>query len=367
MTVYIVLALITCSLTLLLDREAAVDESIIENGTLTRSFYKNKIIYYAIFFILFVISAGRIAIGGDYWSYTAIFNLLAQNRDGAVATEVGFNLLVKIVQHLFGYDGKQYIIIFAIVAFFTILFFIKGFKNLSENFPLTFFLFMMLGYYLSSFDSIRNYLTFAMALFAVKYLFKKQYWKFVMLALIGSFFHISILLILVAYPLGKIKWKPWFITVLSAATLSLLFLKPLYRKLVFLIYPQYEGTIYDNADVSYVNIARCLGVLVLSVILFKKVIKGNEKNLFFFKMNIFATIVYCFCSFLPIVSRVGYYFNIFQLILVPHLIKGLPKKWMRITATGLTVLGGICYYLYFLYSNTGKGIFIVPYMNWVMH
>ena len=367
MTVYLVLALITCGLTLLLDKEAEVNENVIDNGTITRSYYKNKIVYTAVFFILFVISAGRIAIGGDYWSYTAIFNLLAQNRDKGVATEVGFNLLVKIVQHLFGYDGKQYIIIFGIVAFVTLLCFIKGFKNLSENFPLTFFLFMTLGYYLSSFNSIRNYLTFAIALFAVKYLFKKQYWKFVFLIVAGSFFHISILIVLVAYPLGKIKWKPWFIAVLSLFSVSFLFLQPIYRKIVFLIYPQYEGTIFDTGEVSYINIGRCVLVCILSIILFKKVIKGNEKNLFLFKMNIFATIVYCFCSFLPIVSRIGYYFNIFQLILVPHLIKGLPKKWMRVTATVVTVIGGICYYVYFLYSNMGKGIFIVPYMNWVMH
>lgn len=363
MAVYLVLAAVTCGLACLVDKE-----NIRQNDMfVSRGYYKNKTVYLMIFFLLFAISAGRIAVGGDYWRYTDIFNLLSQNRDKGVATEFGFNLMVKAIQHLIGADGKKYIAIFAVVAFVTIYFFMKALEELSDNYALSFFLFMVLGYYASSFNSIRNYLAFAVALYSVSCLFKKEYTKFVILVLIASTFHISILLILLAYPLGKIKWKPWVFAVLGAGCLFVLFFPGVCKSLVFMIYPQYEGTIYDTATISYTNIARCFGTIILSIPLYKRAIKGNDKYTFCFKMNIFATIVYCFCSFLPVVSRIGYYFNIFQILLIPRLIDSMPKKWMKIASTVGIIVLGIGYYVYFLNGSRYDNTRLVPYFNWVMN
>ena len=273
MAVYLILASLTIALGFFVDSKVKKPEkSFFEDPNRSRGRVQNTTIYTLIFFLLFAVSATRIAVGGDYWSYTSIFNLLAQNRDKSVATEIGFNLLVKIIQHLFGFDGKQYIIIFAVVAFATIFFFMKGLDELSEDFAISFAMFMLLGYYASSFNSIRSYLAFSIAFFSVRYIFKREFWKFVLLVLIASTFHISILIILVAYPLGLIKWKPWSIAVMSAVSASFLAIPNVYRKLVFLVYPQYENTIYDTGEISYTNIARCVLVLIFAIVLYKKVI-----------------------------------------------------------------------------------------------
>ena len=176
MAVYLILAAVTIAIGFFVDSKVEkYDKSFFEEPNRSKGRVFNKLIYVLIFFLLFAVSATRIAVGGDYWSYTSIFNLLAQNRDKSVATEFGFNILVKIVQHLFGYDGKQYIIIFAIVAFVTILLFIKGLDELSEDFAISFAMFMLLGYYASSFNSIRSYLAFAVAFYSVRYIFKREF------------------------------------------------------------------------------------------------------------------------------------------------------------------------------------------------
>lgn len=368
MAVYLVLAAITVALAFMVDNEVAKPvEGYFERPVRTRGQVKNKAIYLMIFFLLFGVSSTRIAVGGDYWSYTSIFNLLAQNRDRSVATELGFNILVKAVQHVFGYDGKQYIIIFAIIAFITILCFVKGLEYASDDFAMSFALFMFLGYYASSFNSIRSYLAFSVAFYSVKYIFKREFWKFALLVLLASSVHISILLVLVAYPLGLIKWKPWSIAVVSAVSASFLAFPNLYRKLVFLIYPQYENTIYDTGEISWFNIARCILVLIFAIVFYKKVIKDNEKNRFYFNMNIFASIVYLCCSFLPVVSRIGYYFNIFQIILVPSLINAIPKKWIRIVLKVLLIAAGCAYYIYFLIASKTNGTRLLPYFCWIMN
>lgn len=365
MTVYIVTAVITCVLALLFEHEECKETNFIETREMTRVHFKNKIVCAMIFFVLFAVSAGRIAVGKDYWRYTEIFDLLSQGRDKSVATEIGFNLLVKIVQALIGFDGKKYIAIFAIVAFITIYFFVRGLEDQAEFFALSFFLYMSLGYYASSFNSIRNYLAFAVAFYSVKYIFRREFWKFALIILIASTFHMTVLVVLIAYPLGLMKWKWWKAVILAAGSLSLVFFQDFYRRIVFFFYPHYENSIFDVGDFSAVNIIRCAGTLILALILYKRALKGNEKNMFYFNMNVFAAVVYCFCSFLPVVSRVGYYFNVFQIVLIPNLIKTMPKKWMRIASTAAIIVFGSIYYIYFLHMSKTDGTGLVPYLNWV--
>lgn len=369
MAVYLVLALMTCVLACFVKREEYRPVTVVSEckAEITRGRLYNKILYMLIFFFWFVISAGRIAVGGDYWKYKSIFNYLAQNRDSMVATEVGFNLFVKIIQHIFGADGKKYLIIFAIIGFVTLFLFLKGLTGLCENFALSFFMFTVLGYYASSFNSIRNYLAFAVAFYAVRFIFRKEYWKFVLCVLLASTFHISILIVLVAYPLGLIKWKPWSVALLSVVTASFLIFPGVYKSLVFLVYPQYENSIYDTGSTSYINIARCVGVLVLSLIMYKKVLKNNQLNMFYFNMNVLALIIYSCCSFIPVISRAGYYFNIFQVVLVPHIIDAFPKKWMKIVSIVAIIVLGTAYYIMFLEASRTNGTLLLPYLNWVMH
>ncbi|MBO4309909.1 MAG: EpsG family protein [Lachnospiraceae bacterium] len=368
MAVYLVLAAITISLGFLVDNTVEKPEkTFIDEPMRTRGRVHNKLIISTIFFLLFAISATRIGVGGDYWNYTSIFSLLAQNRDKSVATELGFNLLVKLIQHIFGFDGKQYIIIFAIVAFVTLFFFIKGIEEQSEDFAITFAMFMLLGYYASSFNSIRNYLAFSVAFYSVRYIFSREFSKFLMLVLLASTFHTSVLIVIVAYPLGLIKWKPWMMAVTGAISTSFLAFPNFYRKLVFLIYPHYENSIHDTGEISFTNIARCIGVLVFALIFYKKAIKDNEKNRFYFNMNIFALIVYVCCSYLPVVSRIGYYFNMFQLILVPTLINRIPKKWLRVLLKVLLIVVGVGYYVYFLHSSETNDTRLIPYFNWIIN
>ena len=168
MAVYIVLAIMTCVMGFMVEQNNAVAVS--ENTTYslmnaTRQQLKNKSLIAMIFLALFGVSACRIAIGHDYWEYTSIFSLIAQDR--YVSTEFGFNWLVRICQFIFGTEGKSYISIFAVVAFFTMLFFMKAMCDQSENFGMSFFLFMVFGYYLSSFNSIRYYLVLAVAVYSV--------------------------------------------------------------------------------------------------------------------------------------------------------------------------------------------------------
>lgn len=366
MAIYIILAVFTCVLAMLVEQKNTVVVS--ENITSpfmnsTRQQAKNMALIGMIFCALFGVSACRIAIGHDYWEYTSIFSLIAQDRH--VSTEFGFNLLVKICHFIFGSDN--YLVIFGIVAFVTVFFFLKAICDQSESFGYSFFLFMAFGYYLSSFNSIRYYLVLAIAVYSVKYILKKDYPRFVLCILLAAPFHMAVLFVLLAYPLAQMRWNKWNIPIVSVIVATLLLFPEVYRKIIFFFYPFYEDSLYDTGETSVTNIARCLGVMVFCLIYYKSALKDNRKNMIYFNLNMEALIVYSCCSFIPVISRIGFFLNIFQIFLIPSVLKSIPKRWQRIAWTIIIVLAGCAYYLLFLQSCKDDGTRIVPYLNWILN
>lgn len=122
-----------------------------------------------------------------------------------VPTEVGFNLLTKAIYGISGFEN--YLLVFAIFAFFTVLLFLQAIYRQAESFGFSFFLFMAFGYYFQSFSTVRYYLALAVALIAIPYLLEKEYGRFLVLILIGAAFHKSVLVVLVLYPLAVRCWK----------------------------------------------------------------------------------------------------------------------------------------------------------------
>ncbi len=366
MGIYLLLTITTIAVAFLVD-SSQMPAIMTEAGTRgmhpTRRQMHNTIVVSAIFAALFLVSACRIAIGHDYWEYTEIFSLISQNRH--VSTEFGFNLLVRICQWMFG--TENYLVIFGIVAFATNFFFLKALYDQSEHFAYSFLMFMTFGYYLLTFNSIRYYLVLAIALYAIKFLMRKDYIRFVLCILFAACFHKAVLLVLIFYPLAKLKWKKWFLPVIGAICAFLLLCPDLIRRVIFIFYPFYEGSVYDTGDVSYVNIARSVGVMIFALIYYKAALKEHEVNRFYFSLNVMSIVVYCCCSFMPLVSRIGYFFSIGQLFLVPSVLRLIPSKKQRIVWTVLITLACVGYFAFFLKTCLNDDVRIIPYLNWILN
>lgn len=364
MIVYIVLATVTCLLALMVEQKNTAPCFTENKGKSSRRGDLRGVLSISLIFVLLTaVSALRIAIGHDYWEYKDIFDLISQDR--YVSTEFGFNILVRICHFIFG--NENYIIIFGIVAFATMLFFMKGLYDQSKNFRFSFFLFMTFGYYLSTFNSIRYYLVLAMAFFAVKYLLAREYDKFVLTVLLASTMHMAVLFVLFAYPLALVKWKKWMVPVVGVFVASLLLFPNFYRRIIFIFYPYYENSIFDTGETSIINIARCAAVLIFALIFYKKALKGNRENMFYFNLSLEALVVYACCSFIPVISRIGFFLNIYQVFLIPNVISSIEKKWLRTALTVCVCIAGVGYFAFFLHTCKDDATRIVPYLNWILN
>lgn len=335
----------------------------IQSYKTTRQQMCNRVCLAAIFLILFAVSASRVNVGNDYAKYVEFMHLV--NCDAYVPTEAGFNLLVKIVYGLSGFEN--FLLVFAVYAFVTILLFLLAIYEQSDEFPITFFLFMALGYYFQTFSTVRYYLALAIALYSMKFVIRKQWYRFILLVILGSFFHKSLLVVLPLYVLASVTWKKWQLALIALFCTTFLFWQDFYLRVAVFLYPSYEDTEYLEGGTSYINILRCLAIFILSVIYYKKAIRGNRRMQFYFYLNLGALVLYVFCSFLPIISRIGYYLTISHIIFLPALIRKTENvKWRKFLRAGM-IAAAICYFAIFMSRAYDDGLRILPYQSFFFH
>ncbi len=371
--VYIGLTVVTILLALFVRNETYVPRAI-RGGRLfgempgcDRQKARNRVAEFAIFCLLTGVSACRIAVGNDYWVYTQNFSLISQERH--VSSEIGFNAIVSFFQLFFEEGKAQYLSIFAFFSITTVFFFVKALCDQGSNFAFSLFLLLTGGYYFNSLNSVRYYFALALSLYAMKYVLRKEYGKFILCILPGALIHKSILLVipvyLVAHYLARAKLRRWHYIAGGIFLCSLIFCQKLYRELIFLFYPFYRDSAFDMGQLSWVNILKCLCVLALCVICYRSGLRGNVENRFYAILNLFGLVVYCCGSFIPETSRVGYYMIISQVFLLPELLCRLEKPWLRRLCYCGVIGAFICYFALLLKGMYATDIRLLPYRNWI--
>lgn len=333
------------------------------NG-ITRQQMLNGLSLSAIFLLLFGVSACRLNVGNDYAKYVEFMHLI--NCNAFVPTEFGFNQVVKLLYGISGFEN--YLLVFAFFAFFTILLFLIAIYRQADSFGFSFFLFMAFGYYFQSFNTVRYYLALAIAVIAIPYVLRREWVKFVLLVLLGATLHKSVLVVLPLYILASWAWKKWQLALAAVFCTTFFFMQDFYLKAVIFLYPTYEDTEYLEGGTSLVNIARCGAVLILSLICYKKTVKEDKRNRFYFYCNLGALVMYVCCSFLPIISRIGYYLTITHIFFLPALLSGIENKKVRRFFTAGVIGAAILYFAVFILMKAGNdGLRILPYETFMFH
>ena len=334
-------------------------------GPCTRTRARNRIALWAVYGLMAGVSACRIAVGNDYWVYRENFNLIAQNRH--VSSELGFNYIVKWLQTLFGYDA--YLPVFAFFSLVTVFFFVKALEDQGSYFAFSLYLLMTGGYYFNSLNSVRYYLALAIALYAMKYVLRGEYGKFLLWILAGAMFHKFILLVFPVYLaarfLAAAPLKKWHYGVGVFFLGTLMFGQEVYRDIIFYFYPYYRDSHFDNGQISYANILKCVCVLGLCLVFGRQGLRGDLMNRFYFFLNVFGLATYCCGSFVPEVSRVGYYLIVSQVLLLPRITGQMEPGWLRRFCRAGVVLAFGVYFVLMLGDMYAMDVRLLPYRNWI--
>lgn len=328
---------------------------------------RNLVAEIAIFGLLSGVSACRIAVGGDYWVYWLNFQLIDQGRH--VSYEKGFVSLVKFFHLIFG-EGS-YLPIFGFFALITVFFFLKSLHDQADWYVMSLFLLLTEGFYFNSMNSVRYYFALALAMYAQKYVLRGEYGKFILWVLLGATIHKSVLLVIPAYIiadlLSRANLKKWHYGVGVLLILSLIFGQDIYRRIIFYFYPYYENSMFDNGQISWANIGKCVGTLVLCLFCYRKCIREDRRYRYYFYLNLMGLVVYCCGSFIPEVSRVGYYLIAAQVFLIPGALQRIEKKWFRLLCTAGCVAAFLLYFVLLLRGMYDVEVRLLPYLNWIFN
>lgn len=365
MILYITVAVFTALLAGMVDNHPGR-----QPHTVTRQQLMNKVCLWAIFIILFALSACRLNVGNDYAKYVEFMHLI--NCDSYVPTEIGFNLLVKLIYGLSGFEN--FLLVFAVYSFVTVLLFLLALYEQSDEFSLSFFLFMTLGYYFQTFSTVRYYLALAIALYSMKFVLRRQWGRFLILVLLGATFHKSLLVVIPLYFLASLRWKKWQLALAALFCTTFLFMQDFYLKVVVFLYPTYEDTEYLEGGTSYINILRCAAVLAFAGIVYLMERRGKAGTLaeeprfwFYFYLNLGALVLYTLCSFLPIISRIGYYLTVSQILFLPMLLARVKEeRWRRLFRVGI-LLAAVLYFAMYLRRAANDGVLVLPYKTFLFH
>ena len=328
----------------------------------------SKISLTGIFVILALLGALRVGVGNDYNTY--IQNAHELYVGGYTITEPGYDLIVKLLYAMAG--GEQYLLIFGLFAFVTTFIFLKGIYEGSDSFAISFFLFMALGIFFRSFNTVRYYFALALTLYSLKYVVRKEYIRFVLIILFAALFHKSVLVVIPLYLIANRPWNKWVMGALTLMSLGLYLLKDTVMELALKIYPTYQDTIYLTQGVGLREnlpaILRCVLVMLLCVPFYKQTIATRRDNTLYFNMNLMAILMYIACSYLPLISRFGYYLITAQILLVANVVME-SRKTDQLKARRIlwaVCIMGLLYFGSFLKTADKEGIAVLPYNSWVM-
>ncbi|MCM1133954.1 MAG: EpsG family protein [Clostridium sp.] len=359
MILYIFVAALTVLLGLAVDNHCRIRRNMV-----SRQQMLNGLCLLSVFLVLFAVSACRLNVGNDYAKYVEFMHLI--NCNAFVPTEFGFNQVVRILYGISGFEN--YLLVFAFFAFFTILLFLTAIYRQADSFAFSFFLFMAFGYYFQSFNTVRYYLALAIAVCAIPAVLRREWGKFLLLVLVGASLHKSILVVFPLYILASLPWKKWQLAIAAACCFTFFFMQDFYLKAVVFLYPTYEDTEYLTGGTSLINILRCLAVLIFSLMCYEKTVKNSRRNRFYFYCNLGALVMYVCCSFLPVISRIGYYLTITHIFFLPALLGGIENEKRRKLLTAGVVLAAVLYFGVFILMKAGNdGLRILPYETFMFH
>lgn len=368
MVLYTLIAAITLVLACQIKTTAYADKLISRQKAI------NVVSMSAISIILIALAAFRLEVGNDYGTYVVTCHEIFQK--GYVVTEPGYNLVVRILYTLSG--KEDYLLMFAVFGAAIVCVFLKSFKEQSDNFAISFFLFMALGIYFRSYNTVRYYFALALALYSLRYVV--GFWegidwqeliKFLVLIGFAATFHKSVLVVIPLYMLAGVKWNKWIIGIVCAGGLIAFICSSKLLEIALKLYPSYKDTVYLEQSHSILEnapvIARCLLVLLLCIVCYKESIEDHIANRTYMNLNVMAIVLYLSCWWLPLVTRIAYYLITPQVLLVPGVIMSVKDSEKRKRLLYITIFVGIMYFVYFLFTANHDGVRVLPYKSWLFY
>lgn len=325
---------------------------------------KKNIKLILIFLILTFIAGFRDSVGTDYNLYKNIFyNLNQINSVYSGDIEQGYIILNKVIYNLF----PNHAMIFIITSGIIIGLFLKSILDYSINYSYSIILFIMLGYYHSSFNGIRQYIAISIFMYSLRYIWNKNIIPYTLCIIVSSMFHKSALILLPFYFYLNLNLnrKKYTIILIIFSAIGI-FSDFIIYKLIPIISPyyfnKYINTIYLGNGLGGITnniyILSFIVVIIVAIIQKNKIINIDKKSNVFLNLCIVSIPLMMLGTKSLLLFRVSLYFSIYFIFLIPVVFKSLNTK-MKMCTYHILIAWIFFFYITTLLGRDGA----IPYMN----
>jgi transmembrane protein EpsG len=305
-------------------------------------------------FLLFMIAALRsTSVGFDSGQYSRHFYnvqyLSFKDIYSIHRNEFGFYFLIKILSYI----SSNHQIMFAFIGLVYAYSISRFIFKYSLDPMVSFIMLIAMEYYAFSLTGLRQILAYSIILFAIDCVAKRNFKKFLILILIASLFHQSAILFIPTYFLiyfrvyGKNLIK--YISLIPIIYLTRIPLLNIIQKLFYSDYSVADSNISSGGWAALV-VYFLIFIIALG---FRRRIDSRLNNFDLFLNMMFAgIIIQIFVPLQPNIFRVGMYYNISSIILLPGIINTQRDKFSRLLAYFIfIVLMLLEYYLFTFYAG----------------
>lgn len=270
----------------------------------------------------------------------------------------GFEYGYLVFNKLLSFVSVQERILMIGVAIFVYTSFFRYIFSCSKIPWLSFFLFVGLGYYTSSFNIYRQFMAMAILVNSIGFVVDRKFKQFLFCVVAASFFHITSVLFLLFYPLSKfrISWTYFFISFCLAVILGKVVGGIVLGFLTEKIFELYAGNMISGSGYGM------LGLLLIITIggLFMRPADSSQREDAYYHLMILACCLQVMSLQFSLFSRVVMYFAINMIIFIPNVICNLKNKEVRVLGLLVVSVLTFLYFNYLVLTDAGHSG-VIPY------
>jgi len=304
-------------------------------------------------------SALRYDVGTDYdFIYKKYFYYI--NEGGEKFSEPLFNLINIIAYKIY----KDPVVMFAIVSVLIYTFLFIAIYQQSEHICFSILIFVISGIFFNSMNQIRQAITMAMFLYALKYLFKRDKIHYFIIIGIAMTIHTSAVIYIPVYFLYGIKadFKRNMIIFFSCLVGA-----PIVKKIIIAVisktkYAWYLGSLFDENNFYLIGFT--FSFIIFMVSTFYYYYGKNQDDVeynFYLNMVFLGMLCLLFSATIPQADRVYYCFNYIEILFIPKLVLGEHERNRRVVLYGGVFVFYMTKLLYDVYVN--GWYYVIPYQT----
>ena len=278
---------------------------------------------------------------------SAVSNISQLDID-AIQKDKGYAILEVLFKQFISDDYHWWLLLIAAVSGIAIMYTLYKY---SIDFGMSFFLFIASTQFTWLINGMRQFTAVCLIFAAITLMLEKKWWQYIFVVLLVSTFHGTAIIMIPIYFIGQ--WKPFSLqSIVASAAIAVAGIN--IGRFDFLFdNTQYEGHLDTILETSGMNMIRFLvaAVPVVIAVAGRKIIKAENNRLINICVNMSCFYIAVQFSALfagaNYIGRIATYFNVYNLILLPWMIKNcFTKDSERLVKLACV----ICYCIYFYYQ-----------------